>query len=57
MFQEYPELIKTVIVLLVLLVIAIKSDTIIKTLKFRISQKQLIVIIFAVYLILDIILF
>ncbi len=57
MFQEYPELIKTVIVLLVLLVIAIKSDTIIKTLKLRISQKQLIVIIFAVYLILDIILF
>lgn len=55
--QENPELVKTLIALLVTLIISMLSDKIIKALKLGISNKQFIVIVFVVYLILDFIVF
>ncbi len=55
--QENPELVKTVIALLVTLIISMLSDKIIKALKLGISNKQFIVIVFVIYLILDFIVF
>lgn len=54
--EEYPILFRAIVAFIVLAVLYLKSDEIIKILRVKMTKRQFIILIFGIYLILDIVL-